>query len=256
MKKFKKNLKNFKKKFKIFWKWTWNSDSIYSYFSAFLLSIIIIKYLVFPGFGLIFNNDYPFVAVVTGSMEHKIVNGNVCGKRFDKNKNLDFDEWFKICGKYYKEFNLTKKDFKNFEYENGIDIGEVLILWNWINVENIQIGDLLVFKPQDKLKKNLGDLKKGESFFLQTNGPVIHRVINKYYENGKLFFQTKGDHNKNSISDNSRSNIVSRTNFQVLNFDDFETKIPAEDVIGIPILKIPYLGYPRIILSRMLGQTH
>ncbi len=85
----------------------------------------------------------------------------------------------------------------------------------------------LVFIPQDKQAD-------GSSFFFTYYGPVIHRVVDKYEEDGTTYFQTKGDHNS-----------MSQPNF--------EQKIPQEDVIGVATVRIPYVGYVKIWITQILG---
>jgi hypothetical protein len=212
---------------KKFWNWVWNSDSILSYIVCFGFAFIIIKFILFPFFGVVLQNDYPIVVVVSGSMEHKIVKTGssyeICGNYFgiENKKSLNFNEWWEICGNYYvNNFNLTKKEFKEFEFLNGLNIGDILVLWG-NEPENFNVGDLLVFIPQDK------------SFF-ENYGPVIHRIVKIYDENGEVYFRTKGDHNSISAV-------------------GFENKIKKEDVIGSPILRIPYLGYIKLGLYKLFS---
>jgi hypothetical protein len=210
---------NFLKNLKKFWKFVWYDDSFLSYVLTLFFAFIIIKFVFFPMFGFFLSTDYPFVAIVSGSMEHKVVNGNICDKNLlgdVKKKDLDIDDYWKYCGEYYeKYFNISKDKFLKFDYSNGLNIGDVMIL-KGKNPEDIEIGDVLVFIPQDR------------SFF-ERKGPVIHRVVKKWEENGKIYFQTKGDHNPQS-------------------YQNFENKIPQDDVLGVGFLRVPYLGYPKIAL--------
>ena len=238
-------------KLKKFWVWTWNSNSFSSYISAFILGFLIIKFLVFPMLGIMFNTNYPIVAIVTSSMEHKINSNMICGKNYYYDDKIDFDKWFEICGDYYvKNHNITKDKFENFEHKNGLYVGDVLILNGWKNKKNLEVGDTIVFEPQDKVKQNIDGLEKNKSFFLQTKGPVIHRVVDKFEENGITYYSAKGDNNLNSKKE-GYERIVIDNKVYTINFDDFETKIREEDVIGVPLIRIPYLGYPKIILSKL-----
>ena len=226
------------KKIISFWRWTWDDKSFLSYISAIILSIIIIQFLIFPVLGLIFKNDFPIVTIVSGSMEHKIVNGKICSNsNLPKDKSLNFDSWWNYCGDYYKNFNLTKNDFENFPNKNGLDIGDVLIIYKK-KIENINIGDSLVFIPNDKVEKdkiiNGKLIKKNESIFFNLYGPVIHRIVKIENENGIKIFTTKGDHNS-----------ISQKNF--------ENKLTEENIIGVEILVVPYLGLPKYYLSKILG---
>ena len=257
----KKNKKKIKSKIvfifeniKKFWDWTWNSNSFYSYISAFILGFIIIKFVFFPIIATALNNDFPIVAIVTPSMEHKTTFGVTCGKSYDNPKKIDFDTWFKICGDHYiKYYNISKEDFEDFKFKNGLYVGDVLILNGWINKANIEVGDTIVFRPQDKVKEEFLDLEVNVSFFLQTKGPIIHRVVNRFEENGKVYYTTKGDNNLNAKSFGTQSYITDDKKVYRFDFEDFETKIPEEDIIGVPLLRVPYLGYPKLILSRVIS---
>lgn len=186
---------------KKFWRYVWYDDSLGSYVLNFLLAFLIIKYMFFPTVGFFLNNDYPIVAIVSGSMEHKITQdsfGNVygvCGIKFldvDKNMGLSYDEWWKYCGDYYeKNYNIRKDQFSEFDYSNGLNIGDVMILYGK-NPENIELGEVLVFVPQNRQ-------------FFEQKGPVIHRVVEKWSdEDGRWHFQTKGDHNSESFANFER----------------------------------------------------
>ena len=223
MKKIYKYLTSFySNKIKKFWRWTWDDKSFSSYISAIILSIIIIQFLIFPTLGFFLKNDFPIVTIVSGSMEHKIVGGKICDKKnLGEDRNLDFNLWWDYCGEYYEEnFNLTKEKFLEFPNKNGLDIGEVLIIYKKKN-EDINVGDNLVFISKDE-------------YFFENFGPVIHRVILKEKIDGKFYFTTKGDHNS-----------ISQKNF--------EDNIGDKNVIGVSILEIPYLGLPKYYLSKILG---
>ncbi|MFW5704806.1 MAG: signal peptidase I [Nanoarchaeota archaeon] len=215
---------NFWGKLKSFWHYVWHDDSFLSYILSFLFALVIIKYLIFPGLGFLLSTDYPVVAIVSGSMEHKIVDNIICDKRITNidSKSLSLNEYWQYCGNYYEtNFNLTKDDFIDFRYTNGLNIGDVMVLYGK-DTEDIDVGETLVFKPLD------------ERFFA-ANGPVIHRVVDKWQdENGKWHFKTKGDHNPRT-------------------YENFEENIPEENVFGTAIFRVPYLGYFKIILVNLLG---
>jgi len=204
-----------------FWKYIWYDDSFGSYIANFAVAFIFIKFILFPSLGFVLNNDYPIVAIVSGSMEHKIVDGVVCDVNdLNGDMNLDHGEWWSYCGDYYEEnFNLNQQDFLEFEYKNGLNIGDVIILYGKSH-EKIEVGEVLIFVPQDR------------NFFI-AKGPVIHRVIKKWTDDtGKIHFQTKGDHNSKS-------------------FTNFENDIIEDDVIGVAAVRIPYIGYAKIFLNNV-----
>lgn len=219
----KENLNKILKHLKKFWHYLWYDDSFGSYIVNFIVAFIFIKFIFFPGIGFVLNNDYPIVAIVSGSMEHKIVDHQICSNYVvdTSRKNLDFEQWWTMCSSYYiLNYNMTSEDFKEFDYKNGLNIGDVMILYGK-NAEDIEVGEILVFVPQSKT-------------FFEQKGPVIHRVVKKWQdENGKYHFQTKGDHNKES-------------------FNNFENDITQENVIGVAVVKIPFIGYVKIALNNIL----
>jgi len=209
---------------KRFWRYIWYDDSFGSYILNFILAFIIIKFIFFPALGFLLNNSYPVVAIVSGSMEHKIVENRVCDKYVvDENyKKLDFNSWWNLCGEYYKKFNISQKSFEEFKYKNGLNIGDVMVLYGK-KPKDINVGDVLVFIPQDRN-------------FFETKGPVIHRVINIWQDEQETYhFRTKGDHNPQS-------------------FEGFENDISEENVIGVGVIRIPYIGFAKIVLSNTIGK--
>lgn len=184
-----------------------------------ILGILIM--LLIPTLKVAFDNDYPVVLMVSGSMEHKIVDNRICDSYVSEiqNKNLNLNEWWEYCGNIYSSsFNIEKSDFEAYPISNGFNVGDILIIKN-INSNDLNVGDVILFYPQNEVWK-------------ETNGPIPHRIVKKWEENGKMYFSTKGDHNFNS-------------------FENFEDKIPQEDVVGKVIFKIPKLGYLKIILNKI-----
>ena len=211
---------------KRFWKFIWYDDSLLSYVMNIVVAFIFIKFLLFPGLGLVLGNDYPVVAIVSGSMEHKTSGYQVCGTPVGgKVERLSQEAWWSYCGDYYEdEFNLTLENFKEFEYKNGLNIGDVMVLYGK-DPKKIGVGEVIVFVPQNRA-------------WFENNGPVIHRVVKKWEgEDGKNYFQTKGDHNEISIP------------YPALG----ETNISEDDVIGKPIARVPWVGYAKILLNKVVG---
>ncbi len=186
------------------WKFLADDDSPLSWFLNLLIAFVVIKYLVFPGLGLIFATTHPVVAVVSGSMEHGLAEGVVCGVRPDA-FSPGFDGWWEVCGDFYTDLNISKEDFMEFSFPNGFNTGDIIVL-SGKKPSEIMVGDVIVFQG------NRPD-------------PIIHRVVARR-EEGKYFFQTKGDHNPYS--------------------DSYEKNIGEERVIGRAFFRIPYLGYIKI----------
>jgi signal peptidase I len=221
--------KDIKLGFKKFWHFIWNEDSIWSWIVNILIAFILIKFIIYPGIGLLLGTNLPVVAVISESMEHgttkvcqiRSYTGvctkyydnkyEVCGKIFDKRKSLAFDDYWSTCGKFYENVSITKEDFKTYPMRNGFNKGDIIVL-RGVTYDNLQIGDVLVF--QSKLAY-----------------PVIHRVIEK-----NDMIQTKGDHNQ----------------AQIYNAEVNERYILKDQIIGKAWIKIPYLGYVKIFFSQAI----
>ena len=154
---------------------------------------LLIKYIIYPGLGLILKTPYPIVAVVSTSMEHE----------------YNFDSWWELNKEWYLRYNITKEMFKTFQFKDGFNKGDIMILYGKAPAD-IEVGEIIVFKA-----------KKPE--------PIIHRVIRKWKDD-VYHFQTKGDNNIDSIK----------------TFKLDETDIREEQIIGKAVFRIPLLGYIKI----------
>ena len=191
------------------WDFFWNDDSIWSWLANILVAFILIRFLIYPLLGVILGTSFPIVAVVSESMEHGLHNGELCDKPFNEFKE-SFDNYWDVCGEWYEDRGISKEEFKKFPFRNGFDKGDVIILWR-ANRKNLQVGDILVFqgnKPQ----------------------PIIHRVVKRWEEDSQFFYQTKGDHNGDSIAGSFG-----------------ETKISENRLFGKGVIRVPYLGWIKIL---------
>lgn len=145
----KKDFKDFLKKA---WHFIWYDDSLLSWFLNVIIAFILVKFLVYPGIGLILGTSHPLVAVVSCSMEH----------------NADFDNWWQANEEWYENTNISKEEFNQFHFKNGINQGDIMVLKDR---ENIKTGDVIVFNGR--------------------GNPIIHRVV----EEKEQGFRTKGDNN-------------------------------------------------------------
>ena len=154
---------------KKFFKYVWEADTITAYSLNILFAFLIIKFLVYPGLGLIFGTSFPVVAVVSSSMEH----------------DGSFQNWFEspaVCGsqpctqqQWYTYVGVTKNSFENFFFRNGFNKGDVMVLFG-TKPKRLEVGDVIVFRAQQA-------------------EPIIHRIVAKQERDGRLIFSTKGDHN-------------------------------------------------------------
>lgn len=155
---------NFKNTFKKIWYFIWEDDSLFSWIVNVILAFVLVKFIIYPGLGLLLGTTHPVVAVVSGSMEH---NG------------LDFNSWWQENGGLYSSFNISQEEFGSYRFKNGFNKGDLLVL---ISAKKIKNGDLLVF---------IGEAP----------GPIIHRVVKVDVYGNENYVQTKGDNNAGSRPD-------------------------------------------------------
>lgn len=175
------------------WHFIWEDNSILSWVINVILAFVIIKFLVYPGLGFVLATTNPVVAVVSGSMEH----------------DGSFDGWWIDNVKFYEEINITKSDFETFQFENGFNKGDLMILRGRPPSE-LSIGNIIVFRGK-------------------TRDPVIHRLVSIHRTGETYTFSTKGDNNNNQLS--------------------YEKQIPEDQIIGQAVVRIPFLGYVKIIFT-------
>lgn len=96
-----------------------------------------------------------------------------------------------------------------------LNVGDIIIV-RGVDHKDIAVGTIIVFhSPRDY------------------EMPIVHRVVGVLNENGQLYFSTKGDNNP---------------------FQD-NWKVPASYLIGVYVLKIPYVGLVSLRLRGPLGVT-
>ncbi len=183
------------------WDFIWNDDSLLSWVISIVLAFLLIKFVVYPGLGFLLGSDFPIVAVVSNSMEH----------------NGDFDSWWEQSGNWYEEKEISKQEFNSYQFHNGFNKGDIMILVG-APPEKIEIGSVLVFISHTTRPKP---------------DPIIHRVVEKSED---YVFKTKGDNNNKMFDDEC--------------FEDGycidETRITESQVLGKAVVRIPWLGYIKI----------
>ncbi|MFH1649684.1 MAG: signal peptidase I [Candidatus Woesearchaeota archaeon] len=157
------------------WFFIWHDNSIWSWIVNIILAFVLIKFILYPGLGLIMGTPLPVVAVVSESMEHR----------------GSFDDWWHspaVCDsgactqqEWYLERNLNEADFKTFPFDSGFNKGDIMILIGK-KPDKIKVGDVIVYAS-------------GKDY------PIIHRVVRTWTEEGILYYETKGDHNERQIQD-------------------------------------------------------
>jgi signal peptidase I len=165
---------NWKDAWKKTWHFLWKEDSLLSWIVNIVIAFILIKFLIYPGLGLVLGTNLPVVAVISESMEH---DGN-------------FDEWWNsptaMCSsnpfntskcaqaEWYSMRNINEENFRKYPFSNGFNKGDIIVL-KGVNFEKLEVGEIIVFQSG-------------------LNYPIIHRVVNK-----DDVIQTKGDHNPTQI---------------------------------------------------------
>jgi hypothetical protein len=173
------------------WDFLWHGKSVWSYIAFVIVSFLLLKYVLYPGFLFILGWE-DIVAVLSGSMYH--------GSSIDST----YYSWLDSQG---------YTGYENWIFPNGLNIGDVVIVTR-APPEDINLGDVIVFVARD-------------------GSPIIHRVVNVTVVNGDYRYRTKGDANPESLS--------------------FELSIPYEFVVGKAIASAPLIGYPRVLMSYILG---
>lgn len=219
--------KKIKQLWKKTWHFIWKEDSLLSWIVNIVLAFIIIKFVIYPGLGLMLGTDLPVVAVISESMDHGMTTKctqynsitekctqyryEICGQYFDKRNSLDYDEYWAYCGSWYENKTITKEEFSEFPMKNGFRKGDIIIL-RGVDYDKLKVGEVIVFNSNIDLSQSMGY-------------PIIHRVISK-----NDVIETKGDHNPTQIQTNKLN----------------EKYITKDQLIGKAWIKIPFLGYIKI----------
>jgi len=161
------NKRKFKKLLKKVWYFIWEDNSVWSWIVNIILAFVLIKFIVYPGLGLILNTSHPVVAVVSTSMEH----------------NMKFEDWWNARKDWYIENGIGKKEFEKFPLKDGFNKGDIMVLIGE-EPEQIEVGDVIVFISHRERPRN---------------DPIIHRVVNKIENNAHVVLETKGDNNQGQI---------------------------------------------------------
>jgi len=146
---------NWKLFLKKVWWFVWEDDSVLSWIVNILLAFLIVKFLIYPGLGLVTGTDLPIVAVISGSMEH---NG------------MDYDSWWLENGQWYEGEGIDKVMFSDYVMRNGFNTGDIIFL-KGKEPKDINTGDIVVYETH------------------LASYPIIHRVVDK--QDGS--FVMKGD---------------------------------------------------------------
>src|SRR3989344_3396636 len=132
-------------------------DTWQSWLVSLVLIIIFIKFIFFPSVSLITSSPLPLVVVESCSMYHQ----------------TDFEEWWDRNSEPYKNLGITKSEFENFPNKNGLNKGDIILVWGRSGYKE---GDIIIFNTDPKFNLPY---------------PIIHRLVDSSP------FSTRGDNNSN-----------------------------------------------------------
>ena len=169
-----------------------------------ILTALVFAVVFYQILSIFLSVSIPITSVVSNSMDH----------------NNDFDRWWSSKIDIYKDYDFTKSDFQEFPFKKGINKGD-LIISTGIKKEDIEIGDVIIYKPKD------GNCFKG----LTSDNTIIHRVVRIDDE-----IYTMGDSVNNNMED-----------------VDSNEKSCIGNIEGKAILALPLLGNPRLFIFEIAG---
>jgi len=131
-------------------------DSWDSWLVSLALVFVFIKFIFFPLLSLATGSSLPLVVVESCSMYHE----------------TNFEDWWFKNSAWYEQNDISKEDFMQYSFKNGLNKGDIIITWNYGEYKK---GDIIIFSAP-------------------TQYPLIHRIIS----DNKL--STKGDHNPGQLT--------------------------------------------------------
>lgn len=210
----------------------WRGESWW-FFIHIGVALALIRFIIYPLLGLFLATGFPIVAVVSGSMEHAYVPQpqlpvgqgllayQYCDRAevrekpsFAQKEFTRFSVFWKNCGAWYEERNISASRFRTFPFRHGFNTGDIMILYG-TKPERVRIGDIIVFRSK-----------------IRTD-PIIHRVVNVTQDETGFYFTTKGDHNADT--------------FLAIG----EDRIHESQYLGRAVLSVPYLGWVKIIFTKL-----
>ena len=123
----------------------------------------------------------------------------------------DFESWWDQNSPWYENNDLSSANFKKFPHTNGLNKGDIILIWGY---SEYKIGDIIVFNPnQESTAPN----------------PLIHRIVHE------TPWETKGDNNFQQLELNNNPQNIDETNIQ------------KEQIIGKAVVRIPFLGWIKLV---------
>lgn len=151
---------------------------------SFILFAIFIAIIILS---IRFFYPYLFSVDVTASMQHD---------------NFDFST--------YIPYNITERDFQNFPFNQGINVGDILIV---IPSDNLHVGDVILYKS------------------IISDHMILHRLVDIYKNDSKIYYCAKGDNNPAPL------------------YYEKECELTKDRIYGKAVFRIPLLGIGRIFFQ-------
>ena len=164
---------------------------------------------------------YPFLGFALGTSFPIVA---VVSESMEHNAN--FNTWWEANGQWYMDKGITKEQFAKFSLRNGFNKGDIIFLI-YEDPEKIQVGDVIVF-----ISHRLDPRPD----------PIIHRVVDKNEKD--IHLQTKGDNNGRALNDCDNTGCID------------ETDIVGKQVLGKALLRIPLLGWIKIIFVEIIADPY
>lgn len=135
-------------------------DSWQSWIVSLLLTFLFIKFIFFPALAWALAAPLPLVVVESCSMYHE----------------SGFDSWWNQNAVWYENHNITRAEFAQFPFKNGLNKGDIVIVSGRGRAEK---GDIIIFRADFTY-------------------PLIHRLMQTNV------LSTKGDHNFGQLPQEER----------------------------------------------------
>ncbi len=121
--------------------------------------------------------------------------------------------------------NVTEHTFYNWLDFNDFNRSDVQ---KWPFLNGLNVGDVISVKKVPPKDIHVGDI----ILFYSDKGQIIHRVMYIQKQGNNYFYTTKGDANPVIM--------------------ELEKNIPYYEIKGKLVSKIPYVGWPKVIFSRIV----
>lgn len=179
----KTTLKELRRLWGRFWHFFWEEDTFLSWVINIVVAFMLIKWVIYPSLGLIFQTSHPVVAVISNSMDHE----------------GGFDQWWQNKGQWYEKAGIAEADFMDYDFTNGFNRGDIMLL-RGVSPSGLGRGDVIVYQSYIR------------------NEPIIHRIVNIEGSNAFYFYTTKGDRNDMSFPFEQRieqDNMIGKAFFRL-----------------------------------------